>query len=509
MDHSRVAAATLLAAVFGLVVGCDSQTNRESTVAVPDTAKAPTPPELEKQIQDFCGACHAVPKPDSFPKSAWYDEVRRGYDFYFQSGRSDLHPPPQAEVTTYFRERAPAKLTIPEAEPESDVSRLKFRTQVVEAPVRGPEGAAAIAGVEWIPPGATAAGFLLTDMRHGNIQLFDSAGKFVREWRDVATNPATAHVSDVDGDGGHDLIVSDLGSFLPADHDRGRAIVVRDFLSDAPRAQTLLGKVGRVADACPGDFDGDGATDLVISEFGWHTTGGIPFLRNIAGQPSVPSPVERLDSRPGTIHGQAVDLNGDGKLDYVALISQEHETVVAFLREGDGFRKEVLHSAPDPSYGSSGIALADLDGDGDLDLLYTCGDTFDSHLVKPYHGVFWMENRGEFPFVEHRLTTLPGVHRALAADLDHDGDLDVAAVAFLPETAVRGDERKRFDSVIWLEQTSPGAFVRHSIERGSPLHTAAAVGDFDGDGDVDVAASHFLDPTRPDAVLSVYWNEGR
>ena len=33
-------------------------------------------------IVAFCSACHVMPKPDSFPKAAWYDEVKRGYDFY-------------------------------------------------------------------------------------------------------------------------------------------------------------------------------------------------------------------------------------------------------------------------------------------------------------------------------------------------------------------------------------------------------------------------------------------
>ena len=59
------------------------------------------------------------------------------------------------------------------------------------------------------------------------------------------------------------------------------------------------------------------------------------------------------------------DLNKDGRPDFVALISQEHETVVAFLNEGNGrFRKETIYTAPHPAFGSSGIQLIDLDGQG-------------------------------------------------------------------------------------------------------------------------------------------------
>jgi hypothetical protein len=50
--------------------------------------------------------------------------------------------------------------------------------------------------------------------------------------------------------------------------------------------------------------------------------------------------------------------------DFVALISQEHETIVAFINEGGGrFRKQTLYSAPHPGWGSSGIQLVDLNGD--------------------------------------------------------------------------------------------------------------------------------------------------
>ena len=63
------------------------------------------------------------------------------------------------------------------------------------------------------------------------------------------------------------------------------------------------------------------------------------------------------------------DLNGDGNLDIVALVSQETETIFAYLGDGAGsFRSQILFQAP-PEFGSSGIELVDLDRDGDVDLL--------------------------------------------------------------------------------------------------------------------------------------------
>src|SRR5207248_2898239 len=96
-----------------------------------------------------------------------------------------------------------------------------------------------------------------------------------------------------------------------------------------------------------------------------------------------------IDKRHGAIHVPVADLNNDGKPDFVALIAQEHEEICAYINEGNfRFRVEKLYVAPHPAYGSSGIQMVDLDGDGHIDILYTNGDVLDApYLLKPYHQV--------------------------------------------------------------------------------------------------------------------------
>jgi hypothetical protein len=156
----------------------------------------------------------------------------------------------------------------------------------------------------------------------------------------------------------------------------------------------------------------------------------------------------------------------------------------------------------DPAYGSSSIELVDLDSDGDFDVLYTNGDTFDSYELKPYHGIQWIENVGSGKWKSHHLTSIPGVQRAVAGDIDDDGDTDVVAVACLPDRALEGSKHKmtEFDSIIWLEQTSPGRFERHRLEKGLCYHVAVELNDYNADGKLDIAIGNFQTPGETSPV---------
>jgi hypothetical protein len=246
-----------------------------------------------------------------------------------------------------------------------------------------------------------------------------------------------------------------------------------------------------VADVEAADFDGDGDLDLVVAAFGWRRVGSIDFYERVASDTGMPAyDVWPVDARAGGIHVPIVDLDGDGQLDFVGLISQQHERVVAFINQGPGrgFRPRTLFAGPFPAWGASGIEVVDLDADGDLDVLTTNGDTLDDHIVKPFHGIGWLENQGDYPFVRHELATMPGVHRAQAVDLDGDGDLDIVATALMMDL-----ENKKIDfpSLVWLEQVETGVFERHTLETGDLAHATLDVADYDLDGDPDIVIGIF------------------
>ncbi len=469
---------------------------------------------IRPQVVAFCADCHGMPSPASFPKEAWHEEVERGYNFHFASGRTDVKFPPMKQVVDFFRRQAPEKLDLGEVVKESSPAKLTFRQEQFRAePGTAAGPPPAIADVNWVQlDEGRPHSLIYCNMRSGWVSEVTRIGdSWTVKPLGRLDNPAHAEPCDLDEDGRIDLVVADLGSFLPEDHDRGRVVWLRRGEGEREfEPIVVLKDVGRVADVRPGDFDGDGHPDLIVAEFGWQKTGSITLLlsRWDNGRFTGKFDASKIDARHGTIHVPPVDFDNDGDLDFVALISQEYEDIEVFLNRGDGtFDNKAIHSVEDPAYGSSGIQLVDLDGDDDLDVLYANGDTFDSFYIKPYHGVQWLENRGEFPFVAHHLTFMPGVHRALAADMDGDGDQDVVAVALLPNRLLAGKNKGDFESVIWLEQTSRGEFVRRRLEAGTCDHAAFELADFDGNGRPDLAIGNFVSGDATSADMTIWWNE--
>jgi hypothetical protein len=259
------------------------------------------------------------------------------------------------------------------------------------------------------------------------------------------------------------------------------------------------------------DFNGDGRNDLAVAAFGWRKTGQVAILENRTNNGAQPSfTTHTIDPRAGAIHIIPADLNHDGKMDFVTLLAQEHEAVLAYVNRGLGdfsFDQKVIYAAPHPNWGSSGIHLADLDGDGDQDVLLSHGDTFDDGLVKPYHGIQWLENTGSYPFVARTLAQMPGVHAAKAADMDGDGDLDIVAAALLAGGA--DVDESTLPALVWLERTTPGTYARHTIAMGFPRHATLDLGDIDGDQDIDVVAGNFAVGKGATHPVDVWVNQVR
>ena len=446
------------------------------------------------QVATACGACHAYTEPDLFPKDRWRAEVERGFGFLADSDRK-IDAPPFENVVLYYEENAPQELaSLPPGAVASDAS-TRFEPIGIPGPVPGRLSSIAFLDIVKLQPDEPPV-ILACDMAWGLVMSRpandDQAGWTILN--NQVRHPAQAVVADLDADGLNDLLIAELGVPMPSDDRKGQVVWLKRLPDGKYEKQVLMKDLGRVCDVRPADFDADGDLDLVVAEFGWHATGSILLLENQAKPGQQPTfKATTLDPRPGAIHVPVADLNNDGKPDFMALISQEHETVVAFLNRGDGqFDTQTIFQAPHPAFGSSGIDLVDLDGDQDLDVLLTNGDVYDSPLLKPYHGVSWLENRGVYPFTHQPIGALYGAHRARAADFDADGDLDIIATSFLAEPAY-GNERanRQAEAVTLFEQTFPGIFERVTLQIVTCDYATFAIGNLDDDQTPDLVLGSF------------------
>jgi hypothetical protein len=467
----------------------------------------------ESEARAVCSACHLFPPPDILPRSMWRDSVARMW--LLQQGLSEPAgpagtagrmvnlPPEMQRVVGYYVANAPEQLPPPTPWPDADANAFVVKTY---SPPGSPV-APAVSHVRALDLQGNGLRIVASDMRYGTI-LVGAPKDPTGGLEAVAGAPHPAHFAptDLDRDGVNDLLIADLGQYLPADHTDGAIGWLRGTKGANYTGLTLDGWP-RVADVEAGDFNGDGRLDLAVAAFGWRKVGRMSVLANNTVDYSRPSFVEHvIDPRPGGIHAVPVDINGDGRLDIIGLIAQQFETVVAYINTGRGFTfdPQVIYTAPHPNWGSSGIQVVDLDADGDLDVLYTHGDTFDDQIIKPYHGIMWLENKGQYPFEAHPLADLPGAFAAKAGDLDGDGDLDIVACSFI----ARGSnlDESNMPSLVWLEQVKRGVFVRHTLERRPPRHATLDVADVDGDGDLDILVGNFISESRHAPWVEVWLN---
>jgi len=295
----------------------------------------------------------------------------------------------------------------------------------------------------------------------------------------LASEPLDAplrHVVDVGLDGALKVVAGDL------DGDRDSDVVAAAYwdgtivawLNDGGegltwRSQVIATGLNHAVGLSLADVDRDGRLDILG---GAGESGQVAWWRNHGGDPLrwTRHPVD--STFRGAHDIAAADLDGDGDTDLVGA-AWEDDQVAWWRNDGGEPTRWIKRVIADGFDYACKVELADVDGDGDPDVVATAWTAQE---------IRWWRNDGGSPLSwtgQLIASGFTGTHWVDCADVDLDGRIDVLAAAM---------DRAE---VAWWQNDGSSPIGWTKISMTGPLAGAVSVesADLDGDGDSDAAAA--------------------
>lgn len=303
----------------------------------------------------------------------------------------------------------------------------------------------------------------------GRIILYENTGDGISflahpAFTPEAFGPERLTCADLDSDGDPDLAGASMGD--------GTVAWWENTGADPWPMHVLSRGAGLPLPIDAGDIDGDGDADILA---GFDQPGSLVWLEN----PGATSDwIQHLvdDDIPSPCWVGIVP-DGGGLL----AASFGDSTIYRYDRAGDGWTR----SPAADSRGPLSMDIADMDGDGRMDLVY-CSSWDDL--------ISWIPLDGGTPVTVCTEMIAPSM--LVAGDLDADGDTDVLASS---ESA---------GELVWLENVDGGRAFVARYAASIPDCSCCSTGDMDGDGVIDAAAGTSLDGSVSWLDLNQYRHQG-
>ncbi|MBV6642352.1 MAG: VCBS repeat-containing protein [Cyclobacteriaceae bacterium] len=487
----------LIVLIAWIICSCGEKSGREKK-QYPETSSL-TGDVLAIQ---HCSSCHALVPPSMLPRSIWQDDVlpSMGYrlgmyrgdhqpDSLFDEGiggeiarKAEVYPEqPQIseedwqKIKAYYLDNAPEEIAPPKREKKIAIGLKHFNVKASEFTHRPPL-------TSMIKILDNNRGFAIGDGKRdfSNLTFLNTETD-----QDFNTRLKTSPIHFYEK--GDTVYLTTVGqSLYPHDAPDGNILKLYRKAAGEPfrSAKELISGLQRPVHVSYGDLDNDGQEDLVVCEYG-NLTGMLSWFRNQGGRYQK----KVLRNKPGAIKTELVDFDKDGSMDILTLMAQGDEGLFWYRNSGKGSFEEVRLLSFLPLNGSQYFELHDFDGDGDLDILYVCGDNADqTPILKDYHGIYIYLNDGSHQFEQKYFYPLNGAYKAMARDYDLDGDLDIAAISFFPDYARHPEE-----SFVYLENKGLFEYDDYSFENASQGRWIVMdAADMDADGDIDIALGSFV-----------------
>lgn len=462
----------------------------------------------EKLARQVCASCHLFPEPQVLDKKTWREQVLPRMEALLGVSPPDYSTSPEGELLRQLH-IYPDKAVVGKADWEKIVNYYVTAAPEQSLPQEAhPEikvglrqFAASAARFRHAPPATTLAA---VSSRPHKIFLGDDRARSI-----VILDSEGRSLDSLRVDNSpvslfeteSGIYVTAIGSVQPSEVPRGELLFFERNGDKFGPRRVLLKDLPRPVHSEFGDFNRDGKMDVAICLFGNHR-GRFSWFENLGNEAYAEHTLVEL---PGAVRCLAHDFNGDGVPDLGLLLAQRTETFNIFTNDGRGnFGSEVVFQKQ-PAFGHNYFEMADFNGDGHEDLLVANGDNGEyESALKNYHGIRIYLNRGGKRFEEAYFFPLNGATKAVGRDFDGDGDLDIAAISFYPDY-----EKSPRESFVYLEshgglKFSPSTFPQCISGRWIVMD----VGDVDGDSDLDIVLGSYIHgPTKVPDFLSKTWEK--
>jgi uncharacterized repeat protein (TIGR01451 family) len=266
--------------------------------------------------------------------------------------------------------------------------------------------------------------------------------------------------ADLDGDGIKDLISASYD-------DNKVAWYKNDGNGNLGRQVVIARRIEFPQTAFPGDFDGDNDIDILVSS---QDDGKLTWFENVNGLGFFGKEhviTENIESGAYAPTTYPADIDGDGDLD---IITMKNSQLFWYENTDGGGNFDVEHLINSSSFGVTLIRAGDMDGDGAIDII--CG-SYSSNNISWYKNL----NASETFSAEIIIVDTEDDNGSLTsleiADMDGDNDLDIIASSYL------------LDTYYYKNINGLGNFVEQYMEVFELMQSVYPA-DMDGDGDKDI-----------------------